>query len=89
MKPRKLKELLVFAVVHKAPELLPVGKKEQLEDALMKLNADELEVLEDFISKLVEQSKPVARRRRGAVAETEDEEDVALEEEPEKEKAVV
>lgn len=72
MKPRKLKELLVFAIVHKAPELLPNGKKEQLEDALMKLNTDELEILEEFVGGILEQSKP--SRRKKEVVEDMDEE---------------
>jgi hypothetical protein len=76
MKPRKLKELLVFAVVHKAPELLPSGKKEQLEDALMKLNTEELETLEEFIGALVEQTKPASRRKKSD--EVNEEEDVVL-----------
>lgn len=77
MKPRKLKELLVFAIVHKAPELLPGGKKEQLEDALMKLNTDELEILEEFVGGILEQVKP-SRRKKEVVEETDEE--VELEE---------
>ena len=77
MKPRKLKELLVFAIVHKAPELLPGGKKEKLEDALMKLNTDELEILEEFVGGILEQFKP-SRRKKEVVEETDEE--VELEE---------
>lgn len=78
MKPRKLKELLVFAIVHRAPELLPGGKKEKLEDALMKLNADELEILEEFVGGLLEQAKPPSRRKKEVVEVTDEE--VELEE---------
>lgn len=62
MKPRRLKELLTFAIVHKAPEL-SASKKEQLEVGLMKLNTDELEILDDVISSLNEQNKPSTKRK--------------------------
>ena len=77
MKPRKLKELLTFAIVHKAPEHLNAGKKEMLEGALMKLTTDELEVMEDYMGAIVESAKPVNRRTKKD--EEEDESDVKLE----------
>lgn len=84
MKPRKLKELLVFAIVHKAPELLPDNKKDQLEEALMKLNTDELEILEDFMGGAIDLAKPNTKKRK---KDTEDsnsvEEDVDVEDDEE------
>ncbi|MEC2266524.1 hypothetical protein ACR6EC_12130 [Bacillus subtilis] len=56
MKPKKLKELLVFSIVHRSPEL-SVARKEKLEKGLMKLNTDELEVVEEIVSELTDQNK--------------------------------
>lgn len=66
MKPKKLKELLVFAVTHKEPDLIPNGKHQVLEDALMKLSATELEILEDYMGGLHESTKVVGRKRSSA-----------------------
>lgn len=64
MKPRKLKELLTFAIVHKAPEQLTLAKRDLLESALMKLNTDELETLEEYMGAICDSAKTTARRRR-------------------------
>ncbi|MCP8973201.1 hypothetical protein NMK43_08845 [Bacillus licheniformis] len=62
MKPKKLKELLTFSIVHRAHNLSEV-KKEQLETGLMKLNTEELEILDDIVTDLTELSKPTRRRK--------------------------
>lgn len=62
MKPKKLKELLVFAIVHKAPELT-VSKMDQLSGGLMKLNTEELEILDDIVTELNDQNKTAVRRK--------------------------
>ena len=75
MKPRKLKELLVFASVNREPNALPPNKKEILTNALMKLNTDELEVVEEFVTSLIEVGKGGRRRE----LEDESEPEVTLE----------
>lgn len=62
MKPKKLKELLVFAIVHKAPALT-VSKMDQLSGGLMKLNTEELEILDDIVTELNDQNKTAVRRK--------------------------
>lgn len=72
MKPKKLKELLVFAVTHKEPDLIPNGKHQVLEDALMKLSATELEILEEYMGGLHESTKITGRKRSSTDDNTED-----------------
>lgn len=80
MKPRKLKELLTFAIVHKATEHLTPARKELLEGALMKLNTDELETMEEYIGSICESAKPATRRKKEELVGEDNEKDVQLEE---------
>ncbi|KZR57925.1 hypothetical protein [Pseudobacillus badius] len=69
MKAKKLKELLVFATVHRVPEVLPPAKREVLSGALMKLNTEELEIVEEFVGTLADSLKPTAIKRKGVEEE--------------------